>query len=46
MYMTDFNKPCLKNADPVIERLKQISNEDKRFLKTTQKEISKNEKHH
>ena len=23
MYMTDFNEPCLKNADPVTKGLKE-----------------------
>ena len=41
MYMTDFNEPCLKDADPVTKGLKEISYEDKRFLKIMQKEISK-----
>ena len=46
MYMTDFNEPCLKDADPVTKGLKEISYEDKRFLKIMQKEISKVRKHH
>ena len=46
MYMTDFNKPCLKDADPVTKGLKEISYDDKRFLKIMQKEISKVGKHH
>ena len=46
MYMTDFNEPCLKDADPVTKGLKEISYEDKRFLKIMQKEISKVGKHH
>ena len=46
MYMTDFNKPCLKDADPVTKGLKEISYEDKRFLKIMQKEILKVGKHH
>ena len=33
MYMTDFNEPCLKDADPVTKGLKEISYKDKRFLK-------------
>ena len=41
MYMTDFNEPCLKDADPVTKRLKEISYEDKRFLKIMQNEILK-----
>ena len=41
MYMTDFNEPCLKDADPVTKGLKEISYEDKRFLKIMQREISK-----
>ena len=40
MYMTDFSEPCLKDADPVTKGLKEISYEDKRFLKIMQKEIS------
>ena len=44
--MTDFNEPCLHDADPIIKRLKEISCEDKRFSKIMQKEISKVEKHH
>ena len=46
MYMTDFNEPCLKNADPVTKGLKEISFEDKRFLKIMQKEILKVGKHY
>ena len=46
MYMTDFNEPCLKNVDPITKRLKEISYEDKSFLKIMQKEISKVGKHH
>ena len=46
MYMTDFNEPCLKDADPVTKGLKEISYEDKSFLKIMQKEISKVGKHH
>ena len=46
MYMTDFNEPCLKDADPVTKGLKEISYEDKRFLKIMQKEILKVGKHH
>ena len=34
MYMTDFNEPCLKGVDPVTKGLKEISYEDKRFLRT------------
>ena len=45
MYMTDFNKPCLKDADSVTKGLKEIYY-DKRFLKIMQKEISKVGKHH
>ena len=41
MYMTDFNEPCLKDANPATKGLKEISYEDKRFLKTMQKEIQK-----
>ena len=41
MYMIDFNEPCLKDADPVTKRLKEISYEDKRFLKIMQSEILK-----
>ena len=44
--MTDFNEPCLKDADPVTKSLKEISYEDKKFLKIMQKEISKVGKHH
>ena len=44
--MTDFNEPCLKDADPVTKGLKEISYDDKRFLKIMQKEISKVGKHH
>ena len=39
MYMTDFNEPCLKDANPATKGLKEISYEDKRFLKIMQKEI-------
>ena len=46
MYMTDFNEPCLKDADPVTKGLKEISYEDKRFLKIKQKGILKVGKHH
>ena len=46
MYMTDFNEPYLKDADPVTKGLKEISYEDKRFLKIMQKEILKVGKHH
>ena len=46
MYMTEFNEPCLKDADPVTKGLKEISYDDKRFLKIMQKEISKVGKHH
>ena len=46
MYMTDFNEPCLKGVDPVTKGLKEISYEDKRFLRTKQKDISKVGKHH
>ena len=46
IYMTDFNEPCLKDANPVTKGLKEISNEDKRFLKIMQKEISKVGNHH
>ena len=46
MYMTDFNEPCLKDADPVTKGLKEISYEDKRFLKIKQNEISKVGKYH
>ena len=46
MYMTDFNELCLKDADPITKRLKEISYEDKRFLEIMQKEISKVGKHH
>ena len=46
MYMTDFNKLCLKGVDPVTKGLKEISYEDKSFLKIMQKDISKVEKHH
>ena len=45
MYMTDFNEPCLKDANPVTKRLKGISQEDKMFLKIMQKEIWKYRKH-
>ena len=45
MYMTDFNKPYLKDADSVTKGLKEIYY-DKRFLKIMQKEISKVGKHH
>ena len=46
MCMTDFNEPCLKDADPVTKGLKEILYEDKSFLKIMQKEISKVGKHH
>ena len=46
MYMTDVNEPCLKDADPFTKILKETSNENKRFLKIMQKEISKVGKHH
>ena len=46
MYMTDFNEPCLNDADQVPKGLKEISYEDKMFLKIMQKEISKVGKHH
>ena len=46
IYMTDFSEPCLKDADPVTKGLKEISYDDKRFLKIMQKEISKVGKHH
>ena len=46
MYMTDFNEPCLKDADPVTKRLQEISYGNNRFLKIMQKEISKVGKHH
>ena len=46
MYMTDFNEPCLKNADPVTKGLKEVSYEDKRFLRIMRKEILKVGKHH
>ena len=46
MHMTDFNEPCLKDADPVTKGLKEISYEDERFLKIMQKKISKVGKHH
>ena len=46
MCMTDFNEPCLKNADPVTKGLKDISYDDKRLLKIMQKETSKVGKHH
>ena len=39
IYMTDFNELCLKYADSVTKGLKEISYEDKRFLKIMQKEI-------
>ena len=45
MYMTDFNEPCLKDADPVTKGLKEILYKDKRFLKIMQKETSKVGKH-
>ena len=44
--MTDFNEPCLKDADPVTKGLKEISYEGERFLKIMQKEMSKIGKHH
>ena len=43
--MTDFNEPCLKDADPVTKGLKEIY-EDKRFFKIMQKKIAKVGKHH
>ena len=46
MYMTDFNEPCLKDADSVTKRLQEISYQNRRFLKIMQKEISKVGKHH
>ena len=46
MYTTDFNEPCLKDADPVTKRLKEILYENKRFVKIMQKEISKVGKDH
>ena len=46
MYMSDFNEPCLTGVDPVTKGLKEISNEDKSFLKIKQKDISKFGKHH
>ena len=46
MYMTDFNEPCLKHTDLVAKGLKEISYEDKRFLKIKQKGILKVGKHH
>ena len=46
MYMTNFNEPCLKDADLVTKGLKEISYKEKRFLKIMQKEISNVRKHH
>ena len=40
------HEPCLKDADPVTKGLKEISYEDKRFLKIMLKETSKVGKHH
>ena len=36
MYMTDFNEPCIKDADAFTKGLKEISYENKRFLKIMQ----------
>ena len=41
MYMTEFNEPCLKDADPVTKGLKEISYEDKRFLKSCRRRYRK-----
>ena len=41
MYMTDFIEPCLKDADPVTKGLKEISYEDKRFLKSCRRRYRK-----
>ena len=46
LYITDFNKPCLQDADPVTKGPKEISCEDKRFLEIMQNDTSKVEKHH
>ena len=43
--MTDFNEPCLKDADPVTKGFKEIY-EDKRFFKIMQKKIAKVGEHH
>ena len=36
MYMADFNEPCIKDADAFTKGLKEISYENKRFLKIMQ----------